>query len=174
MKYIAILLVCFFNLSYQNPKDKSTFPWCSDRPLTWDDFQGTPLPKEGGAETFAFLGIKPGRENVYFTYLVAFFDKQKSWVERRDSLGLVHEQAHFDIVEIFARKFNNEFKDFKMSADENILRRQNIRGNQIFNEMYDKQEQYDKETDHYSNQKEQVRWNKWIKKQLDSIPKIEF
>jgi Bacterial protein of unknown function (DUF922) len=174
MKYIVILLVCFFNLSYHNPKDKSTFPWSKDRPLTWDDFQGTPLPKEAGAITDAFLGIKPGKENGLFTYFVAYFDKQKSWVARRDSLGLVHEQAHFDIVEIFARKFNNEFKDFRISADDNTLNRQRVRMNEVIDEMYNKQIKYDKETDGYFNQKEQVRWNKWIKKQLDSIPKIEF
>ena len=46
--------------------------------------------------------------------------------------------------------------------------------NQVYDEMYDKQAQYDKETEKYVNQKEQARWNSWIKKQLDSIPKIEF
>ena len=105
---------------------------------------------------------------------MAAVDPQKSWVISEDSLGLIHEQRHFDIVEIYARKFNNEYSDEKIRAKVNQDALQFKRFHEMEKEINEIQARYDKETNHSQNRLEQVRWNEWIKKQLDSIPKIEF
>ncbi|MBK7855774.1 MAG: hypothetical protein IPJ79_13560 [Bacteroidetes bacterium] len=39
--------------------------------------------------------------------IIAYMDKNKSWIRKKyaDSLALTHEQGHFDLTEIYARKF---------------------------------------------------------------------
>jgi hypothetical protein len=148
--------------------------WSSKRPLLWSDFQGQSTSLEYGATTDAFLDRKFYKKNPYITYLKAIFDKQQSWVRTPDSLGLIHEQGHFDIVEMYARRFNNEFSVPYLEIKEDRLDLQTKQFNELCNELNEVQAKYDDETKYHLNQKEQERWNKWIKKQLDSIPKIEF
>lgn len=174
MKYSHVfMLVCFLGLSSLKPGDRC-IRWLSTRPLTWGDFQGQPDDLENAAVTSAFISKTPYRKNPLFIYAVACFDKQKSWVVAPDSLGLIHEQGHFDIVEIFARKFNNEFNNAKMNIGEKDLHIQRKRFDEIDEEMVKVQVKYDKETQGSYNEPEQIRWNKWIKKQLDSIPQLQF
>ena len=173
---ILLMVACFLGLTSLKLGDRYIH-WSSNRPLVWSDFQGQPTYLKDtlyGAVTNAFLDNTPYKKNPFFIYLVSCFDKQTSWVTVDDSLGLIHEQGHFDIVEIYARKYNNEFKDLKMKATEKDLPLQTKRFNEIAEEMNKIQLNYDKETQCHLNQPEQTRWNKWIKRQLDSIPKIEF
>lgn len=147
--------------------------WSQKQPLTWGDFQGQP-DSVYGAVTYAFMDRNFYSKNPYITYLKAIFDKQQSWVRITDSLGLVHEQGHFDIVEIYVRKFNNAFSVPYINDRKDIVDFQTKQFNAIAEELNKTQAAYDKETDSHLNQKEQEKWNEWIKKQLDSIPKFEF
>ncbi|MES2850029.1 MAG: hypothetical protein V4685_13300 [Bacteroidota bacterium] len=147
--------------------------WSATRPLLWSDFQGQPTTDDG-AVTYAFLDRKLYKKNPRITYLKAIFGKEQSWVRIPDSLGLIHEQGHFDIVEMYARKFNNKFSVPYLDTKEDRVSLETKQFDELCKEMDEVQANYDGETQGYLNQQEQERWNKWIKKQLDSIPKIEF
>ena len=174
---IVLMLVIFLGLTSLTSADRY-IDWSLKRPLLWSDFQGRPKYSQDslhGAVTDAFLDRKFYQKNLGITYVKAVFDKQSSWVTVPDSLSLIHEQGHFDIVEIYARKFNNEFNDEKIQAKENVLALQDKRFNEIGTELAKTQAKYDKEINKdYFDREQQTKWNKWIKKQLDSIPKIEF
>jgi len=98
--------------------DDHAFPWSATRPLTWDDFQGTP-PTEGpeGAKTSytLYYAWKCRGESFEFR-AIAGFRPRESWVkavvlndgtQRRTVLG--HEQTHFDLAEVHARRIRRAF-----------------------------------------------------------------
>ena len=77
----------------------------------------------------------------------------------------MHEQGHFDITEIYARKLDNALRDynfnpkrFKTDLDE-IYK-------DIMEEKEELQNQYDLETDYSRNKEKQTEWLKKIQKEL--------
>jgi predicted secreted Zn-dependent protease len=82
----------------------------------------------------------------------------------------MHEQGHFDIAELFARKLRKAFVGYKFNAQTVgkdidhlfILNRQ---------ERTQMDMLYDKETDFSRNRKQQLLWNKKIKAELGTLQK---
>ena len=77
----------------------------------------------------------------------------------------MHEQGHFDITEIYARKLDNALREynfnpkrFKTDLDE-IYK-------DIMEEKEELQNQYDLETDYSRNKEKQTEWLKKIQKEL--------
>lgn len=97
--------------------------WRSDRPLTWNDFEGR-VSDEGDerrvAATAASLGWSYGYEvewsDAGCAYRIteirssAVFETGESWVksDHREPDVLAHEQGHFDIAELYRRAFDAE------------------------------------------------------------------
>jgi len=83
----------------------------------------------------------------------------------------MHEQGHFDIAELFARKLRKAFAEYKFNAQTVgkdidklfILNKQ---------ERTERDVLYDKETNHSQNKQQQVLWNKKIKSELDNLKKF--
>ncbi len=48
--------------------------------------------------------------------MVAFFDRQRSWVKNEAKLDYVlrHEQGHFDIFEVYTRKIRKALSEKKL------------------------------------------------------------
>lgn len=93
-------------------------PWSAQRPLAWSDFQGAP-PKDGpaGAMTAYTLYYAWKCSGHEFEFrAVAGFRPRDSWVkavilddplQRRSAL--THEQTHFDLSELHARRMRQYF-----------------------------------------------------------------
>ncbi len=148
--------------------------WGENRRLTWEDFKGTPNPKEypeAAALTNCGFGFQSNRVNLFKRtkiFVENTFDSKLSWVlneEAKIDRILAHEQAHFDLSEIYARTLRLKLKEQKLTVL-NI----DHKAKSIFDEVYrlylEKQELYDSETEHGINQKEQLRWEKFIAKEL--------
>lgn len=93
---------------------------------------------------------------------------KKSWLKDnwdRAEYALNHEQRHFDITEVYARKATAAFKEYKYN-------RKTVKDdiNRIFNsfleEQYKVQLLYDKETKHSLNISKQKEWDAKIDKWL--------
>ncbi|HYC30265.1 MAG TPA: hypothetical protein VEB42_15630, partial [Chitinophagaceae bacterium] len=81
-------------------------PWRAERKLVWDDFLSAPQ-KQGDAvaSTSTTLGISYQLKDRTLSYsITCHFAKRKSWGSLKTDYILAHEQAHFDITEIHARK----------------------------------------------------------------------
>ena len=78
-----------------------------------------------------------------------------------------HEQGHFDIAEIFARKLNKEITMFltKSKRHEEL----NNIYTKVMNEKRDTQQLYDEETNHSINKSQQAAWNKKIEEMLEEL-----
>src|SRR2546423_4065612 len=81
-------------------------PWRPARRLTWDDYQCDPVRNtDAVASTSTSLGISYQLVDSKLTYhITCGFSKSKSWGLLKTDYILAHEQGHFDITEIFARK----------------------------------------------------------------------
>ncbi len=134
-------------------------PWTLNKRLAWDDFMCE--PKRGTdavASTSTSLGIAYQLGDGELKYRITCnFNKEKSWGLLKTDYILAHEQAHFDITEIFARKLNEALQNYsfnKRTFKKDI--------SQIYQSIVDQKEsfqkQYDGETDHSRNRKMQYDW----------------
>lgn len=159
----------------QQPKYTSddTLHWSKDRQLTWDDFQGV-------EDTF-FVGVAATSSDffsrIYYTSDTTFgfvistiFFKKYSWVkeEGRTFYALNHEQGHFNIAEIYARKLRRALKNYRLNKATVIEDVKNI-SDSIKKEKNRIQELYDRETKYSTNKGKQKEWDKkiaaWLAKQ---------
>ena len=120
----ALLLVILFITGTSSTSPDMIY-WSKERKLTWDDFQGQPDYNYADVSALTSSGILhfKGCENGKIIYKVeAYFEKKQSWFkeEAHTDHHLQHEQIHFDITELYARKLRNalETKEFKCGQEE--------------------------------------------------------
>jgi uncharacterized protein DUF922 len=151
-----------------------SFPWSATRPLTWNDFQAAP-PTEGreGAKTsYSLYSVWKCRGSVFEFRVIAGFRTRRSWVKLvvlNDSVQrrtvLSHEQTHFDLGEVYARRMRQVFgtltapcrkSDAALSA---LVRR-------IAEEEKADQRRYDAETNHGLLAAPQAAWSLQTRRRL--------
>jgi hypothetical protein len=93
---------------------QTNIPWSAERPLTWADFQGTP-PRGIDRDAYTYYGISASFERDGEGRITAevscVFMPAESWVRppaKASAPLLAHEQLHFDLAELHARRFARE------------------------------------------------------------------
>jgi Bacterial protein of unknown function (DUF922) len=168
MTHLFILLFSFF--SHQNfllPDNE--IRWQQERKLTFGDFKGdVPLATPWAATTSSMIHFSYESDGSKISRVVvsASFIPEKSWMKKRLPEVLAHEQLHFDITEIFARKFYQEVIKVK-SANKNEL---SALFKKVNSECDKFQEQYDGETDHGTKEEIQAKWKEKVTALLLSTP----
>ncbi|MBI1192542.1 MAG: DUF922 domain-containing protein [Bacteroidetes bacterium] len=144
--------------------------WRQETPLTWADFRGNPEPHTG-VDALSSCGLtcdpELSRNGELRFDVMAFFSPTDSWVDEPDASGqlLKHEQGHFDIGEIYARKMRRRLA--RTSFERNRLNQQiSAIYDQTFNEFKSAQEAYDEVTEHSTHPEAQKEWNRWIADEL--------
>lgn len=148
-----------------------TIYWNKDRKLTWDDFQGMPDTNSiGGAATYSGLvtASRYTSDTSISVIISAVFYRKRSWQKTRyqTARSLQHEQGHFDITEVFARKANIAFKAYRFNRTT-----VNADINRIFYSFAAQEDSvqyvYDRATDNHRNVAQQKIWDKkiagWLK-----------
>ncbi len=99
-------------------EDKEFIPWTEERMLTWEDFQSRPQRgTEAVASTSTSLGLTYQLSSGNLTYdITCAFSKWKSWGSLKTDYILAHEQGHFDITEIYARKLHAALAAYKLRS----------------------------------------------------------
>jgi hypothetical protein len=148
----------------------NTIPWTENRKLAWSDFQGKPdASSPFKAKTESSLDIQISTKGMEATITMkTSFSKTASWVKTPTDLLLKHEQTHFDIAELWTRKFKQKLKGktFPVSGFQKML---NSLHGEIQREGHAMQALYDKETNHSILEKEQDKWTKKINADLKSL-----
>ena len=147
--------------------------WNANRKLNWNDFQGkVPKRSEDAALSNCAFGYSSNSVNRYekATFIITVqFHRDQSWAHpnKRSIQLLQHEQRHFDLVEVYARKFRQRLsKGTWTGAD---LKRADKIYQALFDELSEMQHKYDKETMHGLNTDKQHDWNEKIGKELDEL-----
>ena len=147
--------------------------WNTYSKLTWNDFvESTDLAANEDAKVYIEMP-SPFQTTINYEMVIKIqtcVDRTKSKVRKghqNDTL-LMHEQGHFDLQEIIARKFRKEVRSFKFKYEG--LKEDYFK----IADKYSKETDsihvlYDNETSHSKNRKEQMIWLKKIKLQLDSL-----
>ena len=147
----------------------------SEKKLTWKDFKDEPpLSDRVAATTASGISYQFSTSGTRNSYKVDFeisthFYPNKSWYkpELCDEVILGHEQLHFDISELFARKLRKELSETTFTH-ENVKKKIKSLYNRNNKELSDFQNRYDEETNFSRNRDQQVIWNKKIEEALKS------
>lgn len=160
----------------ENPRPyEKLINWSPERKLTIEDFKASTTDRPFQASTYSRIVyyIKSNSlKGVYQINVRTQFDCFKSYFKpsAADSSVLAHEQLHFDIAEIYARKFFKQLlekdlnkHDVSNQADKLLY--------EINTELSKKQDEYDFEV--YENPDLQSKWNSWVSSQLKKYAAYE-
>lgn len=148
--------------------------WSSKNKLRWNDFKGRVPAEEQQTSTKAVCpyGIlsSPLRENEILRYKVRLvFYKNRAWTKDTSEIVLEHEQLHFDMAEIYARKMRKAIHDvlLKNKNPTSSDYGQVIKGG--LEEDDKRQNAYDNETVHGLIRASQHKWEKQIRLELEQL-----
>jgi len=172
MKFFSIVfLLIYSGLSAQK------IYWSEDRKLVWDNFKSK-RNNLGGSTVVAYThcgweysAITSSDPKVPVKMTIeTVFNEEKSWKDdkRINDYVLLHEQKHFDIAEIHARKLRKEVSEkIKTTADYNKL----FKGiyAKISSEYKNFQAVYDRITEHGMNKEKQAEYNALISEELEKL-----
>jgi hypothetical protein len=149
---------------------KAFIEWNPFYSLKWDDFQGKPGEDAAGdAGTSVQIKAKPytvGNKVEYDVYVL--FNREKSWSRDQSAQLLEHEQLHFDLAEVFARKIRKKIQELE---DQHIsdIKAYNKAIRRLLEESNEADRQYDMETLHGALDKKQEVWRKKVGDDLLSL-----
>ncbi len=155
-------------------ENSEVIPWTYERILTWDDFQRQPQRgTDVVATTSTTLGISYQIRDGELAYSITCnFSKVKSWGSMKTDYILAHEQAHFDITEIIARRLHEKLQNYQL--DKKTFRQHITRiYEQAVKDKEEMQEKYDSETSHSRNRKMQEYWLEHIAQLLVDTEHLE-
>ncbi len=147
-------LIAFFTaIAAYGQSTPRAFTWKQHPGLSWDDFRGRARRNTGEPSAVTDTGFRVQlecRESVLDIHVEAEFYGSSSWVKagRRSAELLRHEQGHFDITELYARKMRKAIREAKIGCEDE--RRAEAEGKKIFEgidrEWGNEEKRYDVET----------------------------
>jgi len=176
MKNVGFLIIILLISSAVLAQEKQEkIRWQQDRPLTWKDFKALPddsnsysaNTNSGISYTWSYSTSSgtPILEHEVFSN----FYPQLSWVKEieNEQYLLAHEQLHFDISELHARKLRKALEQYEIGR--NI--RQDLKRiyQKIEAERTAMQNKFDKETSHSEFREAEMKWRKFIQQELKKL-----
>ena len=142
--------------------------------LEWKDFRGAQEPRNPfHANTTSGISyswsLKTSGQGMEFIYSVdSYFLPDGSWVKpgKTSEHLLAHEQLHFDITELHARKLRSQLQEFNPEKVKDVKK--------VLREIYQKieaqraqmQKKFDAETRHSQNAEAQFKWQELVRLEL--------
>lgn len=175
--YIVIGIVSLSCLAMVSGEEEDVITWNKNRPLTWNDYRGKPQRRFAAASTVYSLHryIDKEDDKDAVAYIRAYFFCRDSWKKDDwiNDVVLAHEQKHFDIVELYARKLRKQFSEMRFANYKEADRKLDSLYHVISEEMDVYQDKYDEETDYSMNGKQQDAWIKKIDSELEVYNKYQ-
>ncbi len=154
-------------------EEEEKIPWEENNPLVWSLFQGEPkLESPFHAETNSgishSLSVKQSDKHIEFDFEVhTYFIPAHSWVKEgeRSEYLLGHEQMHFDITELHARKLRKELREYKIGKG--YKRELQAIYKKIQTQSHQMQQKYDAESNHSLNREAELKWRDFVKSEME-------
>ncbi len=146
-----------------------TIVWRADSLLDKDDFKSR---SKGSAMGFTASGIflyPSENSGVLVFYVEAIFVKSKSYITKFSDYVLKHEQLHFDVCELYARKLRQKINEIDFKKVKNVQQVIQNAYAKINTEFSREQEKYDKDTEHGLNAAKQQVWADDIQKRIKEL-----
>ncbi|REC63878.1 DUF922 domain-containing protein [Chryseobacterium pennae] len=151
--------------------------WQEGQKLVWDNFK-SPVNRRNNPDVAAYTNcgweysvVKSSNpKSPVKIEIKTIFNEDKSWKDNKkiNDYILLHEQKHFDIAELFVRKFRRSVaENIRNSGDYDRLFKSIY--SQISNEYKSFQIAYDRDTRHGMNEDKQAEYNVAISKELENL-----
>jgi uncharacterized protein DUF922 len=151
--------------------------WSQRRRLSWSDFRAVPSIGDypSAVTSYVLMYTSTCESNVFTSRVDAAFVPRQSWVKTSVLLlgpqsrrALQHEQTHFDLAEIDARRIRRALASLatpcEMSSDE-----RNAVVARFIQEDGEIQERYDRESGHGIDAERQREWESTVSSQLAAL-----
>ncbi len=170
INHICFLFLCLAPLLFFGQEEEYV-EWESNSKLTWRDFKGKPTNTRAAAITasgisYRFSTLSNGNDIKLDFKVSTYFYPNQSWYQPSlcDEVILGHEQLHFDISELFARKMRKQLQNTRFTK--NVKAEVKAIYRKINKDLSDFQNRYDDETNFSRNLEQQLEWNEEIAKVL--------
>ena len=150
--------------------------WEEGKKLNWSNFKSKVNNQRGEnvvaytncGWTYSYVRSSNPKAPVKIT-IQTIFNENQSWkdVKRINDYVLLHEQKHFDVAEVFARRLRKEFSE-KIKNGADFDRYFKTIYNTILKEYQDFQKTYDGETRNGMVEEKQAEYNRIIAEQLEN------
>lgn len=155
----------------QNSEEK--FPWSAEKPLSWEDFRA-PADETHRYAAATNSGVsyswslRSGMGSTDFKYeVLSSFYPDNSWVkpDKKTAYLLAHEQLHFDISELHARKLRKALHEYTITK--NVKQDLQKIYRTIEAERQQMQKKYDLESRHSLQKDAEEKWQKFVKQEME-------
>ncbi len=168
---VKVFLIVFLFTSFSNEK----IAWSDEVKLTWEDFKGRPdrsspfVAMTNSGIVFSYQLTSDNGNLSLTTEVEAQFHPQMSWhkPEKVNDHVLQHEQGHFNITEIHARKLKKAFAGYMVTK--NYEKELTAVFTRIKGERQAMQDRYDKETNHSQIKEKEAEWQTLINNELKEL-----
>lgn len=151
--------------------------WQQDQKLAWDHFKSS-VNRRNNPDVAAYTNCgweysvvkSSDPKSPVKIEIKAIFNEEKSWkdIKKINDYILLHEQKHFDIAELFVRKFRKSVAEkIRNSGDYDRLFKSIY--NSVYNEYKSFQMAYDRDTRHGTDEVKQAEYNAAISQELENI-----
>lgn len=171
---LAIFFLAIFVLGFSQ-EEQEKIQWQEEKLLTWEDFKAEPdssnsySANTNSGISYSWHYSTASGAPVLLHEVFTNFYPDLSWVKEieNEEYLLAHEQLHFDISELHARKLRKALENYEIKR--NI--RQDLKRlyNRIESERVSMQNLFDKETSHSENRSEEMRWRKFVAGELEKL-----
>jgi hypothetical protein len=153
--------------------------------VTWGSYRLQPSDFRGRSDTAVFgrnhFALTVWKLTYYHRWVArtgqaevlvyAWFDCRRSWIrpaEKRNTRLLLHEQGHFDLAELLARRFRKKLAENRFPRQAYAEAISNL-FSALLTETNALQQDYDENTQFGNDTSEQTRWQKRIQAELQSL-----
>ena len=148
-------------------------PWSAGRPLAWADFQGRPRfgEPEAALTSADLLSGAKCQDFVFTATVTPTFDPATSWVrdaKAASSALLRHEQLHFDLTEVYARRLRQKLRAAHLDCQK-LQPAFDRLTHAVYTAWSNDENRYDAETSHGLNAPKQALWDRQIQQQLAEL-----
>jgi hypothetical protein len=175
---LAMLMAAAVVPGAQDPQGADeVIVWSPTRKLDWKDFKGKPPAGTlGGALSAISHDYAVGcRDDVLQVRVRTVFMPRQSWVTYRiassglaSRVGLVHEQIHFDLAEVYARRIRKRFRELRDPCPRSDAELMGM-AEQVINDHWTAQRRYDTETENGQVGRRQEDWERKIAGELAAL-----
>jgi hypothetical protein len=171
-----LILICALLLTLSSAWTTINFstdgylPWSEERKLSWSDFRGDINTFSGAdAATAIHITARPYYYKKRLFYNVeAYFIPDESWCRSKSQELLDHEQLHFDIAELYARKARKKISEYRQMGVRDV-NEYNLAVSKILEESNRFDREYDRHTIHGSLSERQLRWAKNVRIEIEML-----
>jgi hypothetical protein len=178
--HLKHLILCLLLLFVGKNSNEEPLTWDHSQKLTWEDFKAKSdensdaIALTASGITFGY-SVKTSDKRIvdFSTSVEAHFYPNQSWYvkEKCDNHVLRHEQLHFDITELYARKFKEQL--ILLVVNRNIKDQMNRLHTTINKALNETQKRYDGESNHSINIEMQKQWEIFIANELKTLDQFK-